>query len=193
MSENFNEKDPLYQQGRKYQEQSFDKTMQRLSRWGDLEALAQQRLWFLLVVTLPKSLYKYSPLTYLVFVIPLALFVIGSSFGITSGLNHFDSNIIAAIGYFIFGAVCFALMFGSVYWGIRKAAGLNRAVATGQMILVVIYTFLSIWRTIEASGQVHYFSPGSSADGLSVLMFLFFAGMVASDVRRAWTNRRAME
>jgi hypothetical protein len=192
MSENFNEKDPFYQQGKRHQDQAFDRTMQQLHQAGSLEQLAQQRLWFLLFVTLPRRLWQYSPLSIFLFVIPLALYVI-ASIGITSGLNNFDSNIIAAIGHLIFGTVCLALMFFSIYWGFRKAVGLNRIIAISQMVLVALFTILAIVRTIVQSFQIRTFSPGSSADGLSFLMFLLFAGMVVLDVRRALVNRRRME
>jgi hypothetical protein len=194
MSESFNEEDLFYQHGKRSQEQSFDKTMQRLHRWAELEGLAQQRLWFLVAITIPKTLYKYSPLSIFTFVIPLLLYV-AASISITSGLNSFNSSSVAAIGYLVFGVVCLCLMFGSIfYFGYRKAVALNRIIAMSQIILVAVYTLLSIWQAIEESGRIRYFSPGNIANILNFLMLLLCLAMVISDViSHSFTDRRSME
>jgi hypothetical protein len=146
MANDFNERDPFYQQGKRHHDQAFDRTMQQLHQAGSLEQLAQQRLWFLLAVTLPKRLWQYSPLSVFLFVIPLALYIV-AAIAITSGLNNFESNVVVAIGYLIFGLVCLALMFVSIFWASRKTVALNRIIAMSQMVLVALFTVLAIVRT----------------------------------------------
>jgi hypothetical protein len=121
MLKDFHEKDPLYQFGKRHEQQRLDNTMKRVQQWGELEHTIQRRISMFLLIGLPLKLWQCSRVSIFLYVIPFwtyIFFVIAVSIG-------FSSQFTNAIWFYCLGVVLFIAMVGSMglcrQWGLPES------------------------------------------------------------------------
>lgn len=187
---NFNEKDPIYQLGKRHYEQNVDRTMQKIHQWGQLERSLQGRLSRFFLFGLPRLLWQRSKVALFLYFIPFWVFVLA----VASFTAALASDPPYAIGFYILGGLFFLLMLGSMVHGFRQSFGFVRIVSMLQMGTVIIFVTVAIYRAINAPQSDIPFAPESIECGIGLLtMTILFGITVITDLILAFRNRRAME
>jgi hypothetical protein len=190
MSKDFHEKDPLYQFGKRHEQQRLDDTMKRVQQWGEYEHAIQRRISGFLLFGLPQKLWQYSRISIFLYVAPFStyiFFIIAVSIGLSSQLSN-------AIWFYCLGILLFVAMVGSMIYGFLQAVGFVRIVAGLQVMLATLFSIIATYRAAHVpAGRIPFGVRSADCAIAMVLMLLLFGITVVTDLVRQFLNKRSME
>jgi hypothetical protein len=182
--------DPLHQLGQKIQQERMEKAFHQTEGWALIERLLQKRLSGLLIIGLPKFLWKRSPVSLFSYLAPFwgyLLFVIAFTIGLRT---NFPYN----LGFYGVATLFFGLISASMIYGFRKSEGFQRIVTGIQMAVVALFMGVAIYRACHVQPWQVPFEPKTVECGLAIIAMCGLFGIsVATDLIRAFLNRRGHE
>jgi hypothetical protein len=194
MSKDLHENDPLFNLGRKIQDERTEKSFRQLEEWAALERAIQKRLAGFLIGGLPRLLWRYSRTSVLLFIIPWWLYVlsmIGVGFGVRGSVHDVWG---LCIGLFFAALLPLIGMAGSMIYAYRNTFGVSKIIAAIQIPAATLFVIVATYRALCTPLGRPPYAPQSVESVIAVLFMIFlFAIAVIADLVHQFANRQPME
>jgi ABC-type glycerol-3-phosphate transport system permease component len=194
MKNKFSEEDPLFNLGRKMQEERTHETFRQTQQWAQMERAIQRRLAGFLVVRVPILLWRYCRISFLLFAGPAALYLF-SMIGVGFGVRGFARDLWSAIiGLIFFALFPLAGMIISIIYAYRHTFGIRKVIAVVQLATVSLFVSIATWRALQTPFGRAPYEPRTLEAGLGVaLMTLLFGICLIADLIHIFINRQEQE
>jgi hypothetical protein len=194
MSKDLHENDPLFNLGRKIQDERSEKSFRQPESWAALERAIQKRVAGFLIGGLPRLLWRYSRTSVLLFIIPWWLYVlsmIGVGFGVRGNVHDVWG---LCVGLFFAALLPLIGMAGSMIYAYRNTVGFSKIIAAIQIPTATLFVIVATYRALCTPLGRPPYAPQSADSAIAVLFMAFiFTLNVVIDLIHVFLSRREQE